>query len=256
MDEASVNEARHPREEFEAFVRETSSYIYSLSYRLSGTRPDAQDLSQETYLRAWRAWTTFDRDRNPFPWLRQICVHCFVERMRTRKRRAATEPLDDRPELASSDPRPEEILIADEEIRKTQSQCYTIVSSGLTGEQRIVFVLTDIFLLDLNETSVLIGKSLSATKALLHRARARMQSRLGNLCSLALKENPCTCSAFHANSQSSAERREYARSILAERARDQAALADTQARVIALFHNLPLLKEPPDWVREIDRIFK
>jgi RNA polymerase sigma factor (sigma-70 family) len=69
--------------------------VFNLSRRLTDNRQDAEDLAQETYLRAFRAWKDHRRPRNVEPWLATICLNLARSRFRARGRRPAEVPLQD-----------------------------------------------------------------------------------------------------------------------------------------------------------------
>ncbi len=77
---------------YEAFVRAHSGAVYSTALRLSGSRAEADDLAQETFVRAYRALRRFDAERvlslESRPWLLTITVNLW----RNRLRRAARRP--------------------------------------------------------------------------------------------------------------------------------------------------------------------
>jgi RNA polymerase sigma-70 factor (ECF subfamily) len=100
------------------FERETLCWfddLFRFSMALMRDRQDAEDLVQETYLRAFRSWHTFQPGRSARQWLFAICYHRFV-RMRQRARRPfddAAASLDSLPDLigaADSRPHDEHLL--------------------------------------------------------------------------------------------------------------------------------------------------
>ena len=76
---------------YEAFVRAYAGAVYSAALRLSGTRPDAEDLAQETFIRAYRALGRFDEDRvralDSRAWLLTITLNLWRNRLRSAARR-------------------------------------------------------------------------------------------------------------------------------------------------------------------------
>ncbi len=159
---------------FENIVHRTSSYIFSLSYRLTGSYDDAHDLLQDTYLKAWEKWERVHDKENALPWIRKICVNQYIDMYRKSKREyIVSDPVFPRMEyeIASDAPSPEDELIADEEIRLIHSQCWTIITRTLPLYQQIVFILINIYRIGIEETARLIKKSPAATKSLLHHDR-------------------------------------------------------------------------------------
>jgi RNA polymerase sigma factor (sigma-70 family) len=237
-------------EGFERAFNQYATFLYSLAYRLTGCREDAEDLIQETCLKAWRSRKQLSTD-NAEPWLRRICINTFIDS--SRRKRVPTILNGDFPtthEIASSDPTPDEQLLVDEEIRSIHSQCFSIVSANLPLYQRIIFVLVDIFQLSIDDAAELIGRSRSATKALLHRAREKMNSFLAPSCTLLSDSNLCRCESWISFAHDSQRRREYLLQILNARDRSDVSMKETKKKLIALFRQLPHLNPPHGWLDE------
>jgi RNA polymerase sigma-70 factor (ECF subfamily) len=89
--------------------------VFRFSMALMRNRDDAEDLVQETYLRAFRSWHTFEPGRSARRWLFAICYHRFV-RMRQRSRRpfdrdaASLDSIEDLVGAPDSRPRDEQLL--------------------------------------------------------------------------------------------------------------------------------------------------
>jgi RNA polymerase sigma-70 factor (ECF subfamily) len=236
---------------FEDAVNHTSPYIYTLSYRLTGSSDNAKDLLQETYVKAWRNWENLKNRENPIPWLRKICINTFIDNSRrSGKERKITEV--DFPQvehdIVSAMPTPEEELMIDEEVRIIHSQCYSILTSHLPLYQRIVFALIDIFQLSIDDVADIISRSRSATKALLHRAREKMSNYIGPSCSLLISGNSCKCRSWIAFAQEYQKRREYLKHILSTQKKSDEHGQIIKNRLISLFNKLPIINPPSDWL--------
>jgi RNA polymerase sigma-70 factor (ECF subfamily) len=80
------------------FVEDTEPFmrsLYSTAVRLTGNRTDAEDLVQETYLRAYRSYGSFQEGTNLRAWLFRILTNAHINRYRARKRRPDETELDD-----------------------------------------------------------------------------------------------------------------------------------------------------------------
>src|ERR687891_540940 len=66
--------------------------VFNLSRRLTDSRQDAEDLVQDTFLKAFRAWKDLRRPRGVEPWLATICLNLARSRFRTRARRPSEVP--------------------------------------------------------------------------------------------------------------------------------------------------------------------
>jgi RNA polymerase sigma-70 factor (ECF subfamily) len=93
---------------YAAFVHAHARDVYSTALRLSGSRAEADDLAQDTFVRAYRALGRFDAERvralEARPWLLTITVNLWRNRLRSSARRPRTTSADGHPDLA--DPRP------------------------------------------------------------------------------------------------------------------------------------------------------
>jgi RNA polymerase sigma-70 factor (ECF subfamily) len=236
---------------FKRAFKETSSYIYTLSYRLTGTSDEAEDLMQETYIHAHDKWQQLKNIDNPGPWLRKICLNLFIQRNRkteTRYRMKETVfPVDDH-NIISRTFSPEQEYIFNYESQKIQSQCYSILTSSLCIYQRIVFVLVDIFEIKIDEVSEIIGKPKPATKSLLHRARNKMNKHLASICSLANSENICKCSSWISFAHDINTRRAHLKEIIKNRKKDYDK-ESTNSNLAILYKTLPYLN-PTETISE------
>lgn len=68
---------------WEAFIGEHQQAVFRLAYLLLGDASEAEDVAQETFLRAFRALHTFDTSRSPRPWLLQIAANLARNRRRS-----------------------------------------------------------------------------------------------------------------------------------------------------------------------------
>ncbi|NPV70549.1 MAG: RNA polymerase sigma factor [Firmicutes bacterium] len=260
----------------EWFTRELyhrRNHIFSLACRLTGTRDDAEDLVQDTLLLAWKSRGQL-RERNALPsWIRRICVNAFFQHAR---RRAARELPEEHyvhsskdgidrwvpTEPASSDPSPEDELIVDEAVREIRDGCFTAMATRLPLEQRVAFALVDIFGVEVAEVAVVLGKSVPAAKAVLHRARENMNAFFGHHCEWVLPENACRCRAWAAFVRDRATVRNRLKELGAEPPdfTDPAYAArsdpDTMSRVLALFRSLPERKPDDAWYTSVIRALR
>src|ERR1041385_803528 len=70
--------------EFEALISRTQRQAYNMAYRMTGNRDDAEDLTQEAYLRAYRSFGTYNRQLPFESWYFRILSNLFIDLMRRR----------------------------------------------------------------------------------------------------------------------------------------------------------------------------
>jgi len=78
------------RHEFESLMKRTQKQAYNMAYRMTGNRDDAEDLTQEAYLRAYRSFGTYNRQLPFESWFFRILSNLFVDALR---RRPKVKPL-------------------------------------------------------------------------------------------------------------------------------------------------------------------
>ncbi len=111
-----AQEARE-RAGFEDEALEHAEHLYRIALRLTGTPQTAEDLVQEAYLRAFRAWRSYRPGTNLAAWLATILRNAFLDEARKQNRRPASEPLDEQGDyylynqLAGSLPEPQEEVV-------------------------------------------------------------------------------------------------------------------------------------------------
>lgn len=149
--------------------------VFNLSRRLTDNRQDAEDLVQETYLRAFRAWTDHRRPKRVEPWLATICLNLARSRFRARGRRPAEVPLQDWiPEQRPSD---------DPEVRAVErierDELYRAIWE-LPEEQRVAITLVDLVGLSTYEAAEAMGTPRGTVLSRLHRGRRALARLLGD----------------------------------------------------------------------------
>lgn len=168
------------KEKAAAFEREALQHLntlYSFALRLTGVEVQAEDLVQETMLRAYRSWHRFESGTNVRAWLLTILRNTFVSEHR---RKRLLGPLLDVTEYESSlsgveraDIDPEgslfDQLVDEEVIREIQA---------LPEEFRTALVLVDIEGLRYEEVAEVTGVPVGTVKSRLYRARRALQKRL------------------------------------------------------------------------------
>ena len=96
---------------YAAFVGEHARDVFSTALRLSGSRAEADDLAQDTFVRAYRALRRFDAERvralEARPWLLTITVNRWHNRVRSAGRRPRTTSADGTPDHADPGRGPE-----------------------------------------------------------------------------------------------------------------------------------------------------
>jgi RNA polymerase sigma-70 factor (TIGR02960 family) len=155
-------------------------------YRMMGSFDEAEDLVQETFLRAWRRRDSFEGGPGFRAWLYRIATNACLDALRSSRRRVTTvqsfaevpwlQPYPDRllDELAPSDTQPDAVVVARETIELT----YLAVIQLLPPRQRAVLILRDVLDWSAAETAAMLEMSVAAVNSALQRARATLRRRL------------------------------------------------------------------------------
>jgi RNA polymerase sigma-70 factor (ECF subfamily) len=154
----------------EEFLRATLpalDLVHNLARRLVPNRADAEDLVQETYLRAWQAWTAGRPPRRVEPWLATICLNLGRDRARRAATRleAATEDLADHPDPTD---------VAAEAIDRVQRTQVERALWALPKPQRLAVTLMDLSGFTAAEAAGMLGRPRDSVLAWAHRGRKRL----------------------------------------------------------------------------------
>jgi RNA polymerase sigma-70 factor (ECF subfamily) len=157
---------------FEALVRRYRKRIYALALHLTGSGSDADDITQDVFLRAYRALDTFEGRSEFFTWVYRMTVNRSLNARRDRERRGE-EPMDDlRVELAISiDARGNPALEA--ELRQTYTRLVRALDA-LPVEMRTSVVLVALQGLSHGEAAVVQKCSEGTIAWRIHEARRRL----------------------------------------------------------------------------------
>lgn len=188
--------------ELEQVIGDYGTYIYNFALRLTANPKDAEDLAQETFL---KAWLHMDELRDPAAlrkWLRTICLNEFLMKIKKDGRlpidyREDPEALErDGSLLSDPAPSPVDEAIVSEEVARLRDGCFLAMTRKLTLNQRLAFSLIDMFGLSIGETAETLGMTPKAVKGLLYRARMSLESFFKGHCGILEAENPCRCTAW------------------------------------------------------------
>lgn len=147
--------------------------LYNLVLRLTRDADEAADVTQEAFVRAWRAWDGFEGRSAPYSWLCQIAINVCRNRMRDRCRRAETGEDLAGAEMAADGPSPEESV----ECMELRDRVRRAVET-LPWDYRLVVLLRDCQELSYQETAQAAGLSVDVVRTRLARARGMLRRKL------------------------------------------------------------------------------
>ncbi len=157
-------------------VTEHSARVYRLAYRLTGNRHDAEDLTQETFVRVFRSLGTYQPGSFE-GWLHRITTNLFLDDVR-RRRRVRIDPWGDGtdrlvdPDGAATPERGFEHGNLDTDVQRALD--------ALPPEFRAAVVLCDMEGLSYEEIGVTLGIKLGTVRSRIHRGRAQLREALAH----------------------------------------------------------------------------
>jgi RNA polymerase sigma-70 factor (ECF subfamily) len=181
-DGALVTRARAgDRQAFDQLVRRHADRLYGVVRRFGLPADAAQEVTQETFLRAWRSIGSFRGDARFSTWLYRIAMNEAKRRIRRASARPLVRSLDDENAVEPQDVREEPSAgVARAELR----QALAAAVRALPLKYRAPLILRDVEGLSTAEAAAVLGLGEAALKSRLHRARAAVrrgvEARLGH----------------------------------------------------------------------------
>jgi RNA polymerase sigma-70 factor, ECF subfamily len=177
------------------FVRRAEQYraeLLAYCYRMLGSLADAEDAVQETYLRAWRAFDSFEERASVRTWLYRIATNTCLSALRHHSRRVLPSGLGAPSEDAAAPPSSVDTSVTwlqpfpDSRLPESNDPAAIVAARDsvrlalvaslqyLPGRQRAVLILREVLAWSAAEVAELLEMSVAAVKSALQRARARL----------------------------------------------------------------------------------
>ncbi len=173
-------------------VEDHSARILRLAYRLTGNRQDAEDLTQDVFVRVFRALPTFTPG-NFEAWLHRITTNLFLDGARRRKRIRFDALGDDAGErLADPAPGPDERY----HLRNLDGEVRTALGA-LRPDYRAAVVLCDIEGLSYEEVAAALDCKLGTVRSRIHRGRAQLREQLAHRAPIGYAQPPAPPTTAH-----------------------------------------------------------
>lgn len=180
-DQAAADEARKgDQHAFRVLVERHSHAVFRLAFRMTGNEQDAEDLVQETFLRAFKQLHRFDGRATFGTWLYRICANCSLDLIRAKRSRREHQPLESEDEsqhwldrVAAPEPSPERLA------RSTQITAHLEPAlKRLSEMERAAFVLRHYEGCDIEEIARTLGVHSNAAKHSVFRAVQKLRRAL------------------------------------------------------------------------------
>ncbi len=169
------------RVRFEEEALDLADQVYRVARRLVSTREEAEDLMQETYARAFRAWRSFQPGTNLRAWLLRILTNLNIDRGRRLQRAPDTQPLEEgdyflynRLEEAGREPSSDE----DRVVERLSQDDAVAALSAVPHDFRDVIVLVDIGDFSYADAAQILEIPIGTVRSRLHRGRRILKREL------------------------------------------------------------------------------
>lgn len=150
-------------------------------YRMVGSLQDAEDMVQETFMRAWSNRSTYEGRSSFRAWLYRIATNACLDLIKRRRRVVSVDPNSEAPtEVTWLEPFPDSMLPEPDDpaaatvARETIELAYIAAIQHLPPRQRAVLLLRDAIGWSAKETAELLEMSVAAANSALQRARATL----------------------------------------------------------------------------------
>lgn len=156
-------------------VENHSDRVFRLAYRLSGNRPDAEDLTQEVFVRVFRSLENYTPGTFE-GWLHRITTNLFLDGAR-RKQRIRFDPLSDEraDRLTSASPSPDLAL-----SEQSFDDDVELALATLPPDFRAAVVLCDVEGLSYEEIATIMDAKLGTVRSRIHRGRSMLRKALAH----------------------------------------------------------------------------
>src|SRR5215469_15605065 len=159
----------------ERAIEQYGKATYSYALRLTHNEADARDLSQEAFIRVYRAWKSFEPGTSFLSWIYRIVTNLHRDELRRRKGRYQEEIPDDNEPQAFGGQRPLATEPIEDLVESQYSETMSKALAALSPDQRQVIVLADIEEYSYQEIAEIVGCSIGTVRSRLHRARQQLR---------------------------------------------------------------------------------
>lgn len=189
--------------DFDTLLKRYSKKVFTLAYRITGNRQDAEDITQETFLQVHRGLAKFRGESAVYTWIYRIAVNTAL-RVKRRLDRTYLDSLDEKIEQFKHDipdevreweRDPEQRYLYEELQEEIRRACYHFMTFRLTDEQRIVYILRVTLDFTLDEISAILQIDKNTVKARLQRAKTNLGSYFSGRCQWLGGDSQCSCAS-------------------------------------------------------------
>lgn len=165
---------RGDRDAFRQIVEAHQSFVYAVAYRLVHHPEDAEDLTQEAFIRLWKNLGKYNQQARLSTWLYTIVTHVCLDFLKSASNRQARTHADLTDASVVADSADPEQAVHHHEL----AHWVLVAADGLAPKQKAAFVLRDLEGLPVEEVCSILNLSPGNLKSNLHLARKAVQEKL------------------------------------------------------------------------------
>jgi RNA polymerase sigma-70 factor (ECF subfamily) len=171
-----INSACGDMISFRKLVEMHQSFVYTIVFRMLCDESDTEEVVQDTFVRVWKNLSRFDREMRFSTWLYKIAVNLCYDKMRSRKLRLNHVPFSIEGLALGNLPSQENIETT--YVNREQAGIIRYLTHTLSPQQRIVFSLSELEELSVDEISEITGMTPNKIKSNLYCAKQAMRKKL------------------------------------------------------------------------------
>ncbi len=177
-------------------IRGHQIYIYNLALKMTKNVEDAEDLTQEVFIKAFMALSKFEGKSKFRTWLYRIAINHFLNAKKGKSESSGTDLktfFDNVDKIPDHDFDEQEQIEISNTVEDLRISCTTGMLLCLDREQRILFILGEMFEIDHNLGAEILGITPGNFRIKLMRTRKDFYNWMNNRCGLINLANPCRC---------------------------------------------------------------
>jgi len=158
---------------FRELVEMHRDRIYAFVFYMTGDRSDADDITQETFIKAYKGLSRFRGDSSVYTWLHRIAMNLCIDRVRKLKKRR---------EVPLSEIIPSHVEEPFREAERSElRRIIEVALSGIPEKQRVILIMYEIQGFSYEEIASILGCPIGTVRSRLHKARNGLRERISKL---------------------------------------------------------------------------
>ncbi|MEE9363129.1 MAG: RNA polymerase sigma factor [Cellulophaga sp.] len=179
-------------------IKRHYSYTFNISLKMLYSHQDAEDVNQEIWIKTITQLKNFQFKSSFRTWIYRITVYHILDMKKKSVEIAISKGFDgyanNLANISSQELNKEEKIVLKEAVEEAKISCMSGMLMCLDREQRLIYVMGDIFNIDHKLGSEIFGIKPDSYRQKLSRARKELFNFMNKQCSLVNTDNPCTCS--------------------------------------------------------------